>query len=102
MNEAEYPKIIYESQRQIDEMTERAYAGPLIVEMQDGTRYPLFIIKLVRINQEAPDSFDRGDPVYYEVGMVIVPEVTEDSISAAVKELHRDGYFNSLSPLSGE
>ncbi len=75
---------------------ERGYLSHVIVSMADGSRYPVFFIEPVRLQQELEQSCRLGRHVFVEVGLVVVPRLDLDTLKAAIGELIERGYFRFL------
>ena len=70
------------------------------VRLDDGSRYKLFFIDPVRLGQDLEEETRQERPYYAEPGMIVLPEVTAESVRQAVAGLWHDGYFNHLRPLN--
>jgi hypothetical protein len=77
----------------------KGYLSDVIVSLSDGTRFKLYFIDPVRLQQTLEDDTASGKPYYAEPGLVVVPEVTTQAIQQAIHGLLRDGYFQSLKPI---
>ncbi len=84
------------------EMSDRGYLSHVVVELDDGSRYPVFFFEPTRLRQELEIDVKSGRPYLAEPGMIVVPEVTRAAIQAAVERLAQEGYFQRLLPLSNE
>jgi hypothetical protein len=69
------------------------------VHLADGRRYGLTFYDPVRLAQTLEDDARRGQRYFAEPGLVVLPEVSTATIQAAVPDLLRGGYFDSLKPL---
>jgi hypothetical protein len=78
----------------------KGYLSHVEVHLEDGSRYRLFFIDPVRLQQTLEEDTASGRPYYTEPGLVVLPEVTTQAIQQAVPGLVRDGYFQHLQPLS--
>jgi predicted DNA-binding WGR domain protein len=65
-----------------------------------GDRYRLYFIDPVRLQQTLDDDARDGRPFFTEPNLVVLPEVTTESIHEAVKGLVRDGYLPQLKPIT--
>jgi hypothetical protein len=74
----------------------KGYLRDVEVHLEDGSRYKLFFIDPVRLQQDLEEETRCGRPYYAEPGMVIVPEVTTESIRSVATALWREGFFNHL------
>jgi hypothetical protein len=66
------------------------------VELEDGCRYAVYFSDPIRLQQDVDDAVQNGRPCFAEPGLIIVPEVTVQSIEAAVQFLWKQGFFASL------
>ncbi len=53
----------------------------------------------VRLSQDLAEEADHGTAFIAEPGMIVVTEVTQEKMLAAVNELYLGGYFARLRPL---
>jgi hypothetical protein len=90
----------YYDERLEFETPSRGYLSDVIVSLENGSSYKLFFIDPVRLQQTLEDDVKAGRPYYTEPGLVVLPEVTTESICQAVAGLWRDGYFHHLKPLN--
>src|SRR5260221_1330223 len=91
------PKIIFPDsfdERAKAEMPLRGCLSHVMVELEDGTRYPVDFIDPTRLAQEVGDNIRLNIPCYAEPGLIVLPEVTLESIEEAVGYLHRHDFFD--------
>jgi hypothetical protein len=81
------------------EMPLKGYFSGVVVELADGTSYPLFFYDPVRLRQDLEAAPKSGRSYLAEPNMVVIPEVTPEAIRQAVAGLVRDGFFAHLKPL---
>jgi hypothetical protein len=82
------------------EMPSRGYLSHSIVQTADGARYPVFFVDPVRLQQELEMDARSGRAFFAEVNLIVLPEVTIESIQSAVEALANQGYFQQLKPLT--
>ncbi len=82
------------------EMPSRGYLSHSLVQLADGTRYPVFFIDPVRLSQELEILRQSGLAFFAEVNTIVLPEVTVEAIQNVVEELAEQGFFQHLKPLS--
>ena len=70
------------------------------VELADGCRYAVYFSDPIRLQQDVDEAVQSGKPCFAEPGLIIVPEVTVQTIQDAVQFLWKQGFFTSLSALS--
>jgi len=80
------------------EAPSKGYLRDVMVQL-DGTRYKLFFIDPVRLQQDLEADVADGRAYYAEPGMVVLPEVTTEAIHKAIAGLLREGFFHYLKPL---
>lgn len=66
------------------------------VELNNGCRYAVYFSGPIRLQQDVDDAIQNGRPCFAEPGLIIVPEVTVQSIQDAVQFLWKQGFFASL------
>jgi len=73
--------------------------GGVHVQWENGTAYERFFIDPIRLQQTLEDDIKAGRAYYTEPGLVVLPEVTTETIRQAVAGLWQDGFFRHLKPL---
>jgi hypothetical protein len=81
------------------ETPSRGYLSGVEVRLEDASRYQLYFIDPVRLQQTLDEDAQSGRPYFAEAGLVVLPEVRTEAIHSAVAGLLRDGYFRHLKPL---
>jgi|SRR5262245_5689612 len=81
------------------EMRLKGWFGGVVVQLQNGSRFELTFFDPVRLQQELAGSARNDSPYFAEPNLVILPEVTTESIHKAVKGLVREKFFDHLKPL---
>lgn len=82
------------------EANNKGWLAGVVVELDDGSLYPLFFYDPVRLRQDLECEAGQGRPYLAEPGLIILPEVTPEAINRAVHDLARDGYFTHLQSLA--
>jgi hypothetical protein len=82
------------------ETPSKGYLRDVIIHLEDDSHYQLFFIDPVRLQQDLQADVANGREYYAEPGMVVLPEVTTQTIQRAVAGLWREGFFPHLKPLS--
>jgi hypothetical protein len=80
------------------EAPRKGWLPGVVVQLEDGTRFPLLFMDPVRLAQDLEGEAQTGRPYFAEPGLVVLPEVTTQAILAAVPGLVRDGFFLHLKP----
>ena len=74
----------------------RGYLAYAVVELNNGTRYPVVFYDPVRLQQDLEVEAREGRAFIAEPGMIVVPEVTLARMQDAIDRLSQDGFFDSL------
>lgn len=77
----------------------KGFLNEVVVRLEDGSRYQLHFSDPVRMQQTLEDDTRAGREYYTEPGLVILPEVTTETVRKAVSGLWRDGFFRHLKPI---
>jgi hypothetical protein len=72
------------------------------VELEDGCRYAVYFSDPTRLQQDMDEAVKSGRPCFAEPGLIIVPEVTVQTVQDAVQFLWQQGFFASLKADQGE
>ena len=72
------------------------YRGGVLVELHDGSRYPVVFYDPVRLGQDLEEESKQGSTFIAEPGMIVLAEVSLENMKAAVSGLQRQGYFVHL------
>jgi hypothetical protein len=81
------------------ETPSKGYLGDVEVRLEDGSRYRLYFIDPVRLQQTLEDDARGGRPYFTEPGLIVLPEVSTEAIRQVVPRLVEEGYFQHLKPL---
>lgn len=84
------------------EARDRGYLSHVAVETANGTRYPVTFYDAVRLQQDLEESRAHGTPYIADVGMIVLNEVTIETMELACRDLCLGGFFMNLSPLNEE
>jgi hypothetical protein len=68
------------------------------LECEGGRRYPVMFIDPVRLAQDIEATLQSGQPYYYELGQVVVPEVTMPALTRIIPQLVEEGYLERHLP----
>ncbi len=63
------------------------------LECEDGRRYQVMFIDPVRLAQDVEATLQSGQSYYYELGQVVVPEVTIAALTKIIPQLVEEGYL---------
>jgi len=101
-----YPRLVLpageEGEYALAYMQMKGFLGVGIVETEDGQHYAVFFATPWRITQELSASASRATgakPCFVEHGLIVIPEVTVESMEAALKYAWEDGFFDGLKPI---
>lgn len=64
------------------------------VEFSNGSTCPVSFYDPVRLSQTVADEFRAGSGYYTEPNLIVVPEVSTESIEHAIKGLVAKGWFD--------
>lgn len=98
-----YPLVIFPEaydERAEYETLAKGWLSQVIVQSEDGSRYSVSFIDPVRLQQDMEEYARLGTPYFTEPGLIVLSEVTAESIRKAIRELWGQGYFNHLKPLT--
>jgi hypothetical protein len=84
-------------ERSVFEMPYKGWVS-IDVILQDGSRYSLFLIDPVRLQQDLDECIAEGAPCFAEPGLIVLPELTTKAVEDTVQFLWRQGFFNHLKP----
>ena len=101
----EFPKLHFREpldEKLAWEISSKGWYSGLIVEIETGLRFSVFLYDAVRLAQDLQTEMGLGRPFIAEPGMIVIPEITEENIRAAVRQLHQEGWFNHLLPINQE
>ncbi len=105
MIEADYPKLTFKygwDDRDDDETLMKGYRSDGIVHSPEGEMYPVYFIDPIRLQQDLEAEEELGSAFLAYPGLIILPEVTREAMENVVKQLWKQGYFESLKPLTQE
>lgn len=68
------------------------------VEMKDGRLFSVHFSDPCRLRQDLEESVRAGRPYFAEPGLIVLPEVTTDTVKTAVQTLCERGFFDQLRP----
>jgi hypothetical protein len=78
----------------------RGYLSHVMVEFDGGRIYPIFFYDVVRLQQDLEESVKQGRRFIADAGMIVLEEITPESMKAAVEQLGREGFFDRLTPMT--
>jgi hypothetical protein len=88
-----------DDERALWEAEARGCLSHVAVRLPDGTEYPVYFYDPVRLAQDLETVAESGAAVIAEPGMIVVPAVTPECMTCAIRELARSGYFDFLHPI---
>ena len=92
------PKLVFKypfGEAAAYEADARGYLPYAVVELSDGTRYPVVFYDPVRLQQDLGAEAGEGRAFIAEPGMIVIPEVTLGRMQDAVERLFLDGFFDA-------
>jgi hypothetical protein len=82
----------------LEARAEEGRSGRWLLETLGGTKYWAYLCTPEHLQQEFEQRATHGEPVFAEPGLVVLPEVTVQSIEEAANVLYHEGYFSHLKP----
>lgn len=95
------PRLVFPdgfSERDEWEMERKGYVHAFL-EVADGGRFPVLFMDPVRLAQDIEATLQSGQPGFYELGLVVVPEVTVQAITRIIPHLADEGYLERHLPV---
>jgi hypothetical protein len=78
----------------------RGYLSHVMVELDGGRLYPIFFYDVVRLQQDLEESAKHGRPFIADPGMIVVEEITPESMKHAVEQLGGERFFDHLTAMT--
>jgi hypothetical protein len=69
------------------------------LECKDGTRFAVTFMDPVRLAQDIEATLKSGSPYYFELGLVVVPDVTISNIKKTIPHLVAEGFCKCHVPV---
>ena len=85
--------------RAISEAYDKGYLNGGLVQVETGDCYRVYFIDPFRLKQDLEAVSELGRPYVAELGMVVLPEITLESINGVLGHLLADGFFDNLKPV---
>jgi hypothetical protein len=101
--DGEIPKLRFArefSDRDAFEAQSRGYLSHVFVELDGSRLYALFFYDAVRLQQDLEESVKHGRPFIADPGMIVVPDVTLETLRQVVNQLSSEGFFDHLTPFT--
>lgn len=76
----------------------REFRGDILVELADGRRFDVVVFTPRRIAQELETKSEYNQPYFAEAAMIVLPEITTENITLAVRALVAEGFFDQFVP----
>jgi len=74
--------------------------GQAVVEFSSGRKYSVSFYDPIRLAQDLESVSRSWQPCLAEVGLIVLPAVTQTNMDKAIKYLGEIGYFDKFIPLS--
>ncbi|WP_449417199.1 hypothetical protein [Phormidium nigroviride] len=71
-----------------------------IVSLSNGEAYSVYFIDPIRLQQDLDAEVECGSPFLAPPGLIVLPELTRSAMENAIAQLWKQGYFDSLKPIS--
>jgi hypothetical protein len=94
-----FARLIFEcgfTEQDAFEVPLRGYRSHVWVELSDGSKHPVTFFDSVRLAQELAGEVAAGRPFVAEPGLIILQEVTRESMEHAAKILADEGFFGRV------
>ncbi len=86
-------EIVFPDERSVSEAPDRGYLSHVIVEMRDGSRFPACFINIQTLREDLDQYSKLQQRFIAEVGMIVVPDLSLDTLTSAIATLFDRGYF---------
>ncbi len=99
-----FVRLIFEcgfTEQDAFEVTVRGYRSHVWVELSDGSKHPVTFFDPVRLAEELAGEELAGRPFVGEPGLIILREVTRESMEQAARTLANEGFFDRRVAPSG-
>ncbi len=100
METSPYPRVLvpnWADERVAFEMQLKGWLAAR-VETEKGKYYEVYFSDPLRLQQDMEEAIKNGAPCFTEPGLVILPEVTIETVEKAVRFLFKQGFFTYLRP----
>ena len=101
MDGSKFVRLVFEhgfSERDEIEGPMRGYRSHVWVELSDGTMHPVTFFDPVRLRQELEQEAESGRPFVGEHGLIVLTEVTRETMEIAARVLAEEGFFSVRQP----
>jgi len=85
--------------RQAFEAHGRGYLSHVCVDVE-GQLYPVFFYDPIRLSQDLQTNDENGRPFLADAGMIVVSEITLETMQNAIQHLYVEGFFNRFVPIT--
>ncbi len=80
----------------------RGFLSHVMVELEKGFLYPVCFYDVVRLRQDLEESSKHGRPFIADPGMIVVQEISLETMEHAIERLWDEGFFEHLTPVTPE
>ncbi len=70
------------------------------MELDHGRLYPLFFYDAVRLQQDLEEMAKQGRAFIADPSMIVVQDITLETLRQVVHQLNREGFFDSYTPFA--
>lgn len=77
----------------------RGYCSHVLVTIENGNTYRIEFDTPDNVQSELRQRLKIGEPCFYAVGLIIIPEITLEYMQKSVEFLVGQDYFESLQPI---
>lgn len=97
----EYPKLILLDWQEDDEIliNQKGWFCHNLVELANGNRYQVCFFAKGRLIGELEYREKQGKPFFIENALIVLSEITNDNMKAAIIEAEKMKFFENLKPI---
>jgi thiamine monophosphate kinase len=82
------------------DVEEKGWYGLAIAQLENGDQFELIFYEPKRLYQDLEIELNQEKACVTEPGLIVIPRVTRLYMEKALRQLHQDGYFQRLAPLT--
>ena len=90
------------TERDLSEARDRGYLAHVMVRLDDSLLFPVFFYDIVRLGQDLTEMAQHGQPFIADPGMIVLQEITVQTMEDTIEQLADRNYFKYLVPTNME